>query len=173
MRRLVVCIVTFVVVIAVVSGLSISAQAAVITFFGEDLNFTDNPSTPADDPLRPASLPNADGARDAFLANLVGVTTENFESLAPGATTPLTLTFGADTATLLGTAHVLDVPTGIFNGTYPISGSKFLLQLGPVGSFQINFSSPQASFGFYATDVGDGAAQLMWYDGSKRTPYGS
>jgi TolA-binding protein len=139
------------------------AQAAPVTFFGEDLNSTDNPNDNLDAPLRPASLPNADAARAAFLANLVGAITENFESFAVGATTPLTLTFGADTATLFGQAgtnQILAVPTGTFNGAFPTSGNQFLLQFGPSGSFQIDFGSPQAAFGFYATDVADGGAQL-------------
>lgn len=135
-------------------------QASPLTFFGEDLNFTDDPNTPADDPLRPTSLPNSTGAQTAFLAHLIGVSTENFESFPVGST-PGTLTFGADTATLSGSPTIRNVLTGTFNGTYPTSGNQFLFHFGPAGSFGITFSSPQAAFGFFATDVGDGGAQLI------------
>lgn len=137
-----------------------STHSLGVTFFGEDLNSTDDPSTIADDPVRIAH-PNADGARTAFLALLSGVSTQNFESLASGATTPISVAFGATTATITGNGTVTDVPTGTFNGTYPISGTKFLLSsAGGGGTLTVAFDSPQVAFGFYATDIGDGSGQL-------------
>jgi len=78
-----------------------SALAAPVTFFGEDLN-----GPPRNDPNALAAWPNADAARNAFLANLTGVGTENFEGHAV-TTPPITLTFpGAGTATLTGGAGI-------------------------------------------------------------------
>jgi hypothetical protein len=59
---------------------------------------------------------------------------------------------------------VLTVASGVtFNGVFPTSGSNvyFLFLTGGSSSFSITFSSPQAAFGFYATDVGDGFGQLV------------
>ena len=145
---------------ALAMGIPAPVPAIPLTFFGQDLNSTDDPNTGADDPLRPASLPNSAAARAAFLARLIGVATENFEGF-PASTSPGTLTFGADTATLSGSPTVLNVATGTFNGAFPTSGNQFLLHFGPAGSFEITFSHPQAAFGFFATDVGDGGAQLV------------
>jgi hypothetical protein len=141
-------------------GMSAIATAGPITFFGEDLNFTDNPNDSLDNPTRPATLPNSYGARASFLANLVGVTTEDFEGFSNGQQ-PTSLTFGSDVATLIGNPEVLLVSTGTFNGAYPVSGDAFLFQFGPAGDFQIEFSTPQAAFGFFATDIGDGGARLV------------
>lgn len=145
--------------LAIGSGLT-PVQAIPLAFFGEDLNFTNNPNTVADDPLRPTSIPNSTRAQTAFLANLIGVSTENFENFSVGIS-PGNLTFGTDTATLLGSPTIHNFPTGTLNGAYPTSGNQFLLHFGSAGSFQITFSSPQAAFGFFATDVGDGGAQLI------------
>jgi hypothetical protein len=131
------------------------------TFFGEDLNTTNDPGTGADDPVRIAH-PNADTARNSFFAQLTGVSTASFEAQAAGAVPPIVLAFGADTATLTGAGVVQSVPSDTFNGTYPITGNQFyLLQLASGSSaFTVTFNSPQAAFGFYATDIGDGFGQL-------------
>jgi hypothetical protein len=123
------------------------ADAASI-FFGEDVNST---STGQNEDAVRIGHPNADAAQAAFLAQLTGVGTETFE----GATGSLTqLTFGADTATLSPALSVLDVPSGTFNGVFPISGNRTLLQnAGSAQTFSVTFSTPQAAFGFYATDV--------------------
>lgn len=136
------------------------AIATPVIFFGEDINLTDNLGTAADDPLRPSSTPNANSARASFLSHLSGVNTENFESFAAGSN-PGSLAFGTDIATLSGAPIIKNVPTGTLNGTFPISGNQFLFLFGPSGSFQINFSTPQAAFGFYSTDVSDGGANLI------------
>jgi hypothetical protein len=86
------------------------------------------------------------------LALLTGVETEGFEDKSGVVTT---LDFGPDTATLSPGLEVLTIPTGTFNGVYPISGDNVLLQaVGAAESaFTITFSGPQAAFGFFATDV--------------------
>ena len=85
------------------------ADAAPLTFFGEDLGLGEFVRLPAH--------PNADAARNSFAANLAaGVLTEDFEGLTP--TSPptagpqtLPLAFGSDTATLVG--EVPDSPGGV------------------------------------------------------------
>ncbi|MDY7002799.1 MAG: Ig-like domain-containing protein [Cyanobacteriota bacterium] len=119
-----------------------------IIFFGEDIsNLGDSSRLP--------TIPNSDDARDAFLSKLVGVETEDFESFAHNER-PSNLTFGADTAAFLGRPNVRQTSSGTYNGTFPTSGDKSLFHFGSAGSFQVEFSHPQAAFGFYATDVGDG-----------------
>lgn len=138
----------------------LAAHAYGATFFGQDLNTTDNPATVADDPVRIVH-PNADSARQRFLSNLTGVSSQSFESLFDGATAPIGVTFGTTTATITGNATVRDQPVDTFNGTYPITGNKFVLSsAGGGGTLTVTFSSPQAAFGFYATDVGDGSGEL-------------
>ncbi|NEQ42484.1 MAG: tandem-95 repeat protein [Leptolyngbya sp. SIOISBB] len=128
------------------------------TFFGETLNFTDEPGPP-DAPIRPETLPEVDTAQKAFLEKLRDPKVESFESFAEGET-PTTLTFGGDTATFRGSPSVRNFPEGTLNGAFPTSGDQFLFHFGPSGSFEIEFDTPQAAFGFKATDVGDGIGQL-------------
>lgn len=128
-------------------GLSVSAALAFqATYFGEDLGKGENVRLPA--------FPNASAARASFLAQLVGVGTENFESFSIGAGAPLSLTFpGAGTATLLGSGSIANVPSGTNGfGRYPTSGNQYWEVS---GSFSINFSNPVAAFGFYGIDIGD------------------
>src|SRR5262249_10221016 len=103
--------------------------------------------------------PNADGASSQFQAQLSGVTTETFESFATGTQAPLTLHFGPDTATLTGSStSVLNTATGLSVGRFAISGTQYVETS---QGFNVSFSSPQAAFGFYATDVGDFSGQLV------------
>ena len=134
--------------VALVCSLAPAPVRAASIFFGEDINST---GTTNDNPQR-IPQPNADAAQEAFLALLTGVETEDFESSAGVVTS---LTFGPDTATLSPGLEVLTVPTDTFNGVYPISGDNVLLQaVGAAESaFTITFSTPQAAFGFYATDI--------------------
>jgi len=116
-----------------------TAQAVPVTYFGENLTpgggVSGNPVT----------------ARNTFHSNLVGVTTENFESFSNGQAAPLNLTFGAVTATLTGGGSIISGGAG----RYPTSGSH-LWNVDPFGgSFTITFSQPVAAFGFYGTDIGD------------------
>ena len=82
------------------------AHSLNVTYFGEDAGL-------GDDNGKLSDHPDADAARDAFLANLIGVGTESFESIlmnTPEAplTTP-NLDFGAaGTATLTGNGEVMN-----------------------------------------------------------------
>ncbi len=120
-----------------------SAQANLITFFGENLNPSGAVSGA---PLT---------AHDDFLSALSsGVGTENFESFAPGQGGPLTLTFPGSTgnimATLTGAGGINS--NGVCCGRFATSGSNIWEGS---GQFSIDFSSPIAAFGFYGTDIGD------------------
>jgi hypothetical protein len=132
----------------------VPASGAPLIFFGEDLGLGEG--------TRLTSFPNASAARASFLANLVGVGTENFESFADETGAPLTLTFpgssGSITATLNGTGQTNEVTSGTNGfGRYPTSGNMYWES----GSqFLINFSAPVAAFGFYGIDIGDFNGQL-------------
>lgn len=128
-------------------ALALPSQGAVIQYFGEDLG-------PLDATL---PRPNSDAARAAFLSNLVGVATENFESFADGAVAPLSLNFGPDTATLTGGSAINSFFPVSGAGRIPTSGTKYFTAN---NTFSIAFSSPQAAFGFYGSDIGDFAGQL-------------
>ena len=95
-------------------------------------------------------------ARNAFLAGLVGVGSEGFESFTDGKTAPLDLTFpgssGNLTATLTGAGTVYGSPSGGRFNTTP--GGTNLFEV--TGAFEIDFGSTSVSaFGFYGTDIGD------------------
>lgn len=129
-----------------------TAEAAPVTFFGEDLGLGEN--------TRLASHPNADNARALFFSNLVGVGTETFEVIGAGAGAPLGISFaGAGTATLQGSGVTVSVPIGTNGfGRYPISGNIYW-EPGN-GTFSIGFSDPVAAFGFYGVDIGDFDGQI-------------
>ena len=130
---------------------STTTHAGFDVYFGED-SVGGNPA---------ASRPNSDAAQVDFLNQLTGVGTEDFESFPPHPTTtvPFNVNFGPDTATLSGSlVFLLGAPTGgLLFGT---SGDNFIGVNG-AGSFSISFSSPQGAFGFYGTDIGDFAGQLV------------
>ena len=127
-----------------------SAHAAIITFFGED--------TGAGETTRLSSHPNADQARADFFANLVGVGTETFESFPAGSTSPLAVSFGSTTATLIGDGSVNSVPSGTNGfGRYPISGNQYWET---TSEMSLTFSNPIAAFGFYGVDIGDFGGQV-------------
>ncbi len=127
------------------------AHAALLTFFGEDLGMGEAVRLPAH--------PNADAARTAFLASLIGVGTENFEGFANGTGAPLAINFpGAGTATLGGGGNIANVPAGTNGfGRYPISGNQYW-ESGE--GFTVTFSDPVAAFGFYGVDIGDFGGQV-------------
>ena len=143
-------------IVVVFQGIA-SAVAAPIVFFGEDLN--------GDPTVRLLATPNASAANAAFLSNLVGVGTENFEGFAEGTSLPLVINFpGAGTATISGstTAIVANISSGTDgSGRYPVSGDQLVNSVGvglgavPASVLTIQFSSPIAAFGFFTTDVGD------------------
>lgn len=142
-------------IVLLVVALSVAPVfGAPLIFFGEDLGMGEMTRLPA--------FPNALAARNSFLANLVGVGTENFEGYADNTPAPLALTFpgssGTITATLSGTGATNEVSSGTNGvGRYPTSGNMYW-ESG--STFQINFSGPVAAFGFYAIDVGDFSGQL-------------
>lgn len=136
-----------------IAGLPWLAPAAPDTYFGWDTNTLPPAGPGSDNPGRLLSHPNADQAAARFLSRLVGVATETFEGLADRST-PTSLAFGQDTATLAGSPVIYNVPENTYAGTFPISGNQFLLLLANSASFfQIDFDTPQAAFGFYATDI--------------------
>lgn len=130
-----------------------AAPLSAQTFFGLD-------SAP------PGMGPNANAARTSFLSNLVGVGTENFESLSGSSPT---LTFpGAGSASLLGTGSVLSSPGA---GRFATSGSRFYetRSTNSGSTFSVRFGSAVAAFGFFGTDIGDFGSQLslqFWRAGS-------
>jgi hypothetical protein len=134
-----------------------TAFGAPDTFFGEDLH----PGPDGDSGSPDFPHPIADAARAEFYSRLVnGVETEDFESQTTGTTPTFDLHFGPDTATIHGTAEVLDAS---YSGHHAVSGAKFL-DIGHDAdpkSFYIDFSSPQSAFGFYVTDLGDADAQIL------------
>lgn len=136
----------------ITAAVCFSANAAPLSFFGQDLGVFNQSGTATGAPRT-----NSDAAQAAFLSNLVGVGTETFESYADGTGAPLALGFaGAGTATLNGSGAV-DDDRGTGQG--PISGSKWW-RTGAGNDFFIDFTDPVAAFGFYGIDVGDINAQL-------------
>lgn len=140
------------------------ATAKPVIFLGEDLNI--NLKANPDNPVRLLSRPNADKARTDFFAGLAaGVWTENFDSLTPTGQIPpagLLLSFGSLGATLKGVGEIRQHLTpDTFKGLYPISGNQFIYNHGPQNvAFTVEFTTQQAAFGFYATDVGDNHGRL-------------
>ncbi len=124
-----------------------AANAGIIQYFGEDLG-PRSAVTP-----RPAS----DAARVAFLASLIGVSTEDFESFSDGQAAPLALSFGPDTATLTGGSTINEFYPASPAGRIPTSGTKYFTAN---NTFKVSFDTPQAAFGFYGSDIGDFAGQL-------------
>ena len=112
------------------------ANAAPVTFFGVDTGLLPPPSIP--------SGGAADTARSNFLGNLVGVGTENFETIPTNTTPPLSINFsGVGMASLSGTG-IIRGNSGV--GRFPTSGTQYLEMS---GTFTITFSQPVAAFGFF------------------------
>jgi hypothetical protein len=128
-----------------------AGSAAIITFFGEDVNNAGDPTV--------ATPFNSSAASGRFVANLTRIGTETFEEFATGTFVPLTVNFSnVSSALLTGTGTVVSGVDG--GGRFPISGSQYLLtDLG--GGFNLRFSSAVSAFGFYATDVGDYGGQIL------------
>jgi len=117
-----------------------AANAAPVTFFGEDLNPTG---------ATPIAHPISDAARASFFTNLTGVGTETLDGFANGTTT-VPVNFGNGvTATLTGGV----IQNFSSAGRFAISSPNYYNAA--TSSFAINFSSPVAAFGFYGTDIGD------------------
>lgn len=141
---------------AVALTLAASAPAFSATFTG----FDNNPTSTA--PL--VSHPNADAARDAFLAAAGGasaVRTNDFEALATGPV-PATLEFGgglqaAFSAQSTGATAVAGSIGSFFE--FAISGTRYISSLTLQGTnfWTITFNQPLAAVGFYTTDPSDWA----------------
>lgn len=134
------------------SAFSMPAMAAPTIYFGE----TQTPS--------PAATVSgaAATARASFLAQLGGVSTEDFEGLAAG-TPPATLTFagsaGPITAAFTGVTGQICTSNGCGGpGRFATSGTNYLDI--STNAFSVTFSTPVAAFGFYGTDIGDFNGQL-------------
>ena len=135
-----------------IAGLAATAEAAPITFFGEDRGVFTQEGAPTG-----AGFPDAAAAEASFLASLTGEGTESFETFADGTSAPLNLVFpGAATATLSGGGSVEDDPS---TGQAPIDGTNWW-RTGAGNDFTIDFSAPVAAFGFYGIDIGDIGSQL-------------
>jgi len=121
------------------------AVAASTTFFGEDLN-------PSSDPNNQITHPNADVARDAFMAQLITSDTELFDSY-PLDDPPATFTFGTEVAAVVAVGDVR-IRSDLGGGVFPISGTQWLF-INQNSSTTIEFINPQIAVSFYAMDVGD------------------
>jgi len=142
------------------AGFALAAStlhAAPIFYFGEDL--APGGTVPAGG--------NAETARQAFLDQLVGVGSEDFESFAN--LTPITGaginvsfpgTSGSITATLTGSnGGVCDQTVGGTVGALGCGFSRFATSpnnyLQNETNMSLAFSAPISAFGFYGTDFGD------------------
>jgi hypothetical protein len=148
--------------LAALGALAAGSANAYTTFFGEDLS--NSPTVPL------KALPNSSAAQSEFLSNLTGVGVEDFESLATGATAPLTIIFAGFggtslSATLGGTGAVAEVTPGQTNaaGRYSIpsaTSSRYWEANAGIGGISIAFGQKIAAFGFYGIDIGDFGGQL-------------
>jgi PEP-CTERM motif len=128
-----------------------AGSAAIITFFGEDVNRAGDPTV--------ANRVNSSGASGQFLANLAITGTETFEGFPTGTFVPLTANFsGLGSAVLSGSGTIASGNDG--GGRFPVSGSKYLITDAGQG-FNLRFNSPVSAFGFYATDIGDYGGQIV------------
>ncbi len=142
-------------------GMVSSANATLVTFFGEDQTGKYGPK------------PNADSAHDNFMSHLNGAGTENFENfnMWDNENTIAPLEFGTNvTAEIDGNGLVLDMTSfgssNFARDRWPTSGTKFWNTFSSANSslFTLDFGSTQISaFGFYGTDIGDfgGNASLI------------
>lgn len=126
------------------SALSSAAIAAPTVYFGENL-------TPGQ---AVSGAPVT--ARASFLAQLSGVSTENFEGL-PGGTPPASLTFtgsaGNIVASFAPSSGIICTTNGCGgSGRFATSGTNYF---DVSSTFSTTFSTAIAAFGFYGTDIGD------------------
>lgn len=153
-----------------------TANAGLVTYFGQDLQTARN-ANGAGTPVVIAH-PNSDVANQAFLSRLTGVQTESFEGVALNTPVASVVTnLGGSSTTFTGQGRIVNnnspnapsgspsTPTQLDNGRFAISGTQFLATQ---DDFTVNFTSPQAAFGFYATDIGDvrGTLTIQFLNGS-------
>jgi hypothetical protein len=144
---------TSVIILAALAG---SAQAAPLTFFGEDGNPTGT---------TPIAHPISDATSTSFLSQLTSPGVETFDSFANGATAVAPGFGNGITATLNGGV----IRNSASVGRFAISSPNFYEA--DTSSFSINFSAPIAAFGFYGTDIGDfgGVLSLTLTDAGGQT----
>jgi len=142
----------------VVSGAP-AAPAALLEFFGEDLNGSSSV------PLTVAEMVESMAAEAEFKSQLPGTVTETFEGIATGTGPPLAIFSG--TTTLNGSGSVAYVEAGTTNGagrySVPIppgSTQYWNVGAGDTPTFTVDFSVPVAAFGFFGVDLGDGSGTL-------------
>ena len=128
--------------------------ASAATFFGQDVVGVS--------PDNPATWVNSNAARSAFLAALIGVGNEDFESFSDGDTPPISLSFPGSlgstiTADLLNAGRLMGFRE---KGRFATSGDNYY-RVGTGSAFDIDFSTDVAAFGFYGTDIGDFDGQLF------------
>jgi hypothetical protein len=133
--------------VSFVAMMTVSAYAVPVTFFGEDLG--------AGEATALTSWANASAAQASFYSNLIGVSTEDFESMSGNVAD-----FGGGLTATLSGGSVATVTPGTTNGVgrYAISGSKYweVSQ-----NFTLTFSEAISAFGFYGVDIGDFDGQVV------------
>lgn len=137
-------------------ALSGAASAAPLTFFGEDEGNGES-ATPI------TAFPNADGARAAFLSNLTGVGTSDFDEDASDGDLTVTLNFPGSTGDIAATLSGGSVQSGFVGvGRFPVEGNLWYQSS---STFSIEFNTAVAAFGFYGIDIGDFSGQVtMTFD---------
>jgi hypothetical protein len=144
---------TILTVVAILATLTAHGQFTI--YFGEDASRW--PLNDPNDVPRPTVLTNTYGAAASFAAHLPGVVAETFEGFATGSF-PTNISFGTNVATLSGGREILTVTNAAatFGGIFPFSGTNTLvLKADRENFFALDFSSPQAAFGFYGSDFGE------------------
>ena len=147
------------VAIATLAMAPVAANAAPITYFGEDEGLGENTAL--------ASTPNSDAAQANFLSGLISPGVETFEGIADGTGTPLGINFtgAGTTATIGGSGNVNALADGTTNGVgrYGVTddpdGDERYWEMGGA-DFNLTFSNPVAAFGFYGIDIGDFGGQV-------------
>ena len=134
--------------LAALAASSLTLISAPVTYFGEDLSSFSGPSCEGRKRTL-QEIPNSVIAANRFLSRLMGAATENFEAFSPGQSVT-TLAFGPDTATISGTYLLRSPAEGHYCGEFATSGTNYI---DVEGDYAIDFSHPQAAFGFYVTDI--------------------
>ena len=144
--------------LGVLLSTSFSANAAVTTYFGEDLGLGEGTAL--------SSTPNANTAQASFLSALINPGVENFEGFADSTSNPAVTFVGAGvTASLFG-GSVQSTANGTTNGfgRYGVSGDPDAngrdSYFETTSELSLTFSKPVAAFGFYGIDIGDFNGQV-------------
>lgn len=134
-------------------------------FYGEDVS-PRNPPPVCTNQVPRRAVPNSLAAWASFTNHLTNVRVESFDGY-PTWSRPTNIYFGTDIATLWGERQVwtLTNPAMTTNGAFPIFGTNMLVLFDPTTPdfFQLNFSSPQAAFGFFATDAESNQVRLKFF----------